>query len=58
MHDILPEDQKYFQKIYHLANDLTNFYGFEKIETQQTIRISSGKFCRFGNLESPLWLFH
>lgn len=33
MHDILPEDQKYFQKIYHLASDLTSFYGFDKIET-------------------------
>jgi len=32
MHDILPEDQRYFQKIYHMASELTSFYGFEKIE--------------------------
>lgn len=33
MHDILPEDQKYFDKLYSLAGGLATFYGFEKIET-------------------------
>jgi len=33
MHDILSEDQKYFQKIYDLVEDIANFYNFEKIET-------------------------
>ena len=33
MYDILPEDQKYFQKIYDTAAVIADFYGFEKIET-------------------------
>jgi histidyl-tRNA synthetase len=33
MHDILPEDQKYFQRVYHVAENLANFYGFERIDT-------------------------
>ncbi len=33
MHDILPEDWKYFQKIYNVCEDLANFYEFDKIET-------------------------
>lgn len=33
MHDILPEDQLYFQKIYKTSEGIAKFYGFEKIET-------------------------
>jgi len=33
MHDILPEDQWYYQKIFEIANDLFDYYGFQKIET-------------------------
>lgn len=33
MHDILGEDQKYFQKIYDVCEDIANFYNFQKIET-------------------------
>ena len=33
MRDILPEEQKYFQKIYDVAENILNFYGFKKIET-------------------------
>jgi histidyl-tRNA synthetase len=33
MHDILPEDQKYFQKIYDLVLKIAKYYGFEKIDT-------------------------
>jgi histidyl-tRNA synthetase len=33
MHDILPEDQRYFQKIQDTCEDIANFYGFQKIET-------------------------
>jgi len=33
MHDILPEDEKYFQKIYDIVKEIANFYGFQKIET-------------------------
>ena len=33
MHDILPEDQRYFQKIYNVVENIANFYRFEKIET-------------------------
>jgi len=33
MHDILPEDQKYFQKIYSVVSDIADFYGFGKIDT-------------------------
>ena len=33
MHDILADDQKYFQKIYDIVENIANFYRFEKIET-------------------------
>ena len=33
MHDILPEDQKYFQKVYKSVDGIANFYSFQKIET-------------------------
>lgn len=33
MHDILQEDQPYFQKIYDVVSDVADFYGFEKIDT-------------------------
>ncbi|MFQ6049844.1 MAG: histidine--tRNA ligase [Candidatus Paceibacterales bacterium] len=33
MHDILPEDQKYFQKIYDVVKNIAHFYNFQKIET-------------------------
>jgi len=33
MRDILPGDQKYFQKIYNVCENIANFYRFEKIET-------------------------
>ena len=33
MHDILPEDQKYFKRIYDIINEIADFYGFGKIDT-------------------------
>lgn len=33
MHDILPEDQRYFDKIYQVVSEMADFYDFEKIET-------------------------
>ena len=33
MRDILPEEQKYFQKILNTAENVAHFYGFEKIDT-------------------------
>lgn len=33
MHDILPRDQPYFEKIYNVVEDIANFYGFQKIDT-------------------------
>ena len=33
MHDILPQDQKYFQKVYDTCQSIANFYGFSKIDT-------------------------
>ncbi len=33
MHDVLPEDQVYFKKLYHLAESLAEFYGFGRLET-------------------------
>jgi histidyl-tRNA synthetase len=33
MHDILPADQKYFQKVYSVCEAITNFYGYKKIDT-------------------------
>ncbi len=33
MHDILPQDQVYFQKVYKAIEKAFDFYGFEKIDT-------------------------
>lgn len=33
MHDILPEDQKYYNKIYETASLIADFYNFGKIDT-------------------------
>ncbi|MDO8663291.1 MAG: histidine--tRNA ligase [Candidatus Wildermuthbacteria bacterium] len=33
MHDVLPDDQKYFQKIYDIVKEVAEFYQFQKIET-------------------------
>lgn len=33
MHDILPEDQPYFQKVQKAVESIANYYGFLKIET-------------------------
>lgn len=33
MHDILPEDQFLYEKIYSVVDDIARFYGFGKIET-------------------------
>ena len=33
MHDILPDDQKYFKKIIKVSEDIADFYGFKKIDT-------------------------
>lgn len=33
MHDILPEDQKYYKRIYEVVEDIASFYGFGKIDT-------------------------
>jgi histidyl-tRNA synthetase len=33
MHDILPAEQRYFQKIYGVCENVANFYGFQKIDT-------------------------
>ncbi len=33
MHDILPEDQKYFQRIYNVIENIAGFYDFKKIDT-------------------------
>jgi len=33
MHDILPEEQKYFQRIYNVIENIAGFYDFNKIDT-------------------------
>ena len=33
MHDILPDDQKYFLRIYKVVSKIADFYGFRKIDT-------------------------
>jgi histidyl-tRNA synthetase len=33
MHDILPEDQKYFKKIYDTVSNIAGFYGYGRIDT-------------------------
>jgi len=45
MHDILPEEQRYFQKIYEVVEEIAGFYNFQKIETpilEETELFSSG----------------
>jgi len=45
MHDILPEEQKYFQKVFEVVKEIADFYQFEKIETpilEQTELFSRG----------------
>ncbi|MDP2909660.1 MAG: histidine--tRNA ligase [bacterium] len=33
MHDILPEDQRYYKKIYNTVSGIADYYGFGKIDT-------------------------
>jgi len=33
MHDILPEEQKYYQKIFDVVSEIAKFYNFQRIET-------------------------
>lgn len=33
MHDILPEDEKYYRRIYEVVSSMAGFYGFGKIDT-------------------------
>ena len=33
MHDILPQEQRYYQKIYDVVSNIADFYGFGKIDT-------------------------
>lgn len=33
MHDILPQDQPYYQKLYSIAEGIVDFYNFKKIDT-------------------------
>ncbi len=33
MHDVLPEEQRYFQKIYNVVESVASFYDFKKIDT-------------------------
>lgn len=33
MHDILPDEQKYFRKLYNVCEEIADFYEFKKIET-------------------------
>ncbi len=45
MHDILPEEQRYFQKVYDVVQEIADFYQFQKIETpilEQTELFSRG----------------
>jgi len=45
MHDILPEELRYFQKIYEVVKEIAEFYNFQKIETpilEETELFSSG----------------
>lgn len=33
MHDILPEDQPYYQRVFQVGEEIAQFYGFQRIET-------------------------
>jgi histidyl-tRNA synthetase len=45
MHDILPGEQRYFQKVLDICENIADFYGFQRIETpilEQTELFSKG----------------
>lgn len=60
MHDILPEEQKYFQKIYNVAKEVADFYGFQKIDTpiiEQTELFSRGIGLTTDIVEKEMYAF-
>ncbi|MBU4204880.1 histidine--tRNA ligase [Patescibacteria group bacterium] len=52
MHDILPEDQKHFQRICKTVEGVANFYSFQKIETP--ILESADLFCKSTGLDTDI----
>ena len=60
MHDILPEDQVYFSKIYKVCEDIANFYRFKKIETpivEQAELFSKGVGIATDIIERQMYTF-
>ena len=60
MHDILPEDQVYFQKVYTVAGNIANFYGFQKIDTpivEETELFSKGIGLATDIIEKQMYAF-
>ena len=60
MHDILPEDQRYFQKIYKVVENTANFYNFQKIDTpvvEETELFSKGIGLSTDIVEKQMYTF-
>jgi len=60
MHDILPEDQGYFQKIYKVVESIANFYNFQKIDTpivEETELFSKGIGLSTDIVEKQMYTF-
>jgi len=60
MHDILPEDQFFFQKIYNTAKTVAEFYGFQKIDTplvEQAELFSRGLGLSTDVVEKQMYVF-
>ncbi|PJE69735.1 MAG: histidine--tRNA ligase [Candidatus Staskawiczbacteria bacterium CG10_big_fil_rev_8_21_14_0_10_38_10] len=60
IHDVLPEEQKYFQKIYKTVESIADFYGFEKIDTpllEETELFSRGVGIDTDIVEKEMYTF-
>ena len=60
MHDILPQDQPFFQKVYNLAAQVGNFYGFQRIDpplVEQSELFSRGIGLSTDIIEKQMYVF-
>ena len=60
MHDILPDDQKYFKKVYDVVENIADFSGFEKIDTpilEQTKLFEKGTGSSTEIVEKQMYSF-
>lgn len=60
MHDILPQDQPFFQKVYNLAAQVANFCGFQRIDpplVEQSELFSRGIGLSTDIIEKQMYVF-